>query len=173
MSEPTIEDIQAILEQFDRSDWDELRIESHNFELHVFKTPDKRRQARSAVPSPTPQHPAMAPAAATSMLPPAAAAAPQSDAESDAEPDADRSGLVVVRAPTLGTFYRAPKPGAAPFVSIGAQVEPSTEVCIIEVMKLFTSVQAGVSGTVREVLVADAELVEYDQPLIVIEPAGS
>jgi acetyl-CoA carboxylase biotin carboxyl carrier protein len=57
-------------------------------------------------------------------------------------------------------------------VSVGEHVEPATEICIIEVMKLFTAVHAGASGTVREILVADAELVEYDQPLIVIEPTG-
>ena len=78
---------------------------------------------------------------------------------------------VAVRAPNLGTFYRAPKPGAAPYVSVGQTVDADAEVCLIEVMKLFTSVLAGVAGTVRKVLVEDAELVEYDQPLFLIEPA--
>ena len=76
-----------------------------------------------------------------------------------------------MRAPNLGTFYRAPKPGAAPYVTVGQTVDADTEVCLIEVMKLFTSVLAGVEGTVRKVLVEDAELVEYDQPLFLIEPA--
>lgn len=168
MSQPTIDDTQAILEQFDRSDWDELRIESPDLDLHVFKTPGKRRPAaRSAVPLPaaTPQQSDPASVGAP-VVPPAAEAPPPAS-------DADVGGLVVVRAPNLGTFYGAPKPGAEPFVSVGQRVEPSTDVCIIEVMKLFTSVQAGVSGTVREILVADADLVEYDQPLIVIEPADS
>ena len=53
---------------------------------------------------------------------------------------------VAVRAPNLGTFYRAPKPGAAPYVSVGQKVDAETEVCLIEVMKLFTYVLAGVSG---------------------------
>ena len=78
--------------------------------------------------------------------------------------------MVVVRAPNLGTFYRAPKPGAPPYVAVGQRVEAATEVCLIEVMKLFTSVRAGVAGTVREMLVEDAELVEFDQPLFLIEP---
>ena len=76
-----------------------------------------------------------------------------------------------MRAPNLGTFYRSPKPGAAPYVSVGQTVGADTEVCLIEVMKLFTSVPAGVAGAVRKVLVEDAELVEYDQPLFLIEPA--
>jgi biotin carboxyl carrier protein len=74
----------------------------------------------------------------------------------------------VVVAPNLGTFYRAPKPGAAPFLEIGQKVSADTEVCLIEVMKLFTSVKAGVAGTVRHVAVADAELVEGGQPLLYI-----
>ena len=63
----------------------------------------------------------------------------------------------------------APKPGAKPYVEIGQRVQPDTDVCVIEVMKLFTSVQAGVTGVVRQVLVKDAELVEFDQPLFLIE----
>ena len=78
---------------------------------------------------------------------------------------------VAVRAPNLGTFYRAPKPGAVPYVSVGQKVDADTEVCLIEVMKLFTNVLAGVAGTVRQILVGDMELVEYDQPLFLVEPA--
>jgi acetyl-CoA carboxylase biotin carboxyl carrier protein len=71
-----------------------------------------------------------------------------------------------VLAPVLGTFYRAPKPGAAPFVEIGARVAPDTVVCIVEVMKLMTSVTAGVAGEVVELLATDGSLVEYGQPLL-------
>jgi acetyl-CoA carboxylase biotin carboxyl carrier protein len=78
---------------------------------------------------------------------------------------------ITVRAPNLGTFYRAPKPGAEPYVSVGQKVEADTELCLIEVMKLFTNVLAGVAGTVQQILVEDTELVEYDQPLFLIEPA--
>ena len=79
------------------------------------------------------------------------------------------AGHVTIRAGSLGTFYMAPKPGAKPYVEIGQRVQPDTDVCVIEVMKLFTSVQAGVTGVVRQVLVKDAELVEFDQPLFLIE----
>ena len=77
---------------------------------------------------------------------------------------------VAVRAPNLGTFYRSPKPGVPPYVTVGQPVAADTEVCLIEVMKLFTSVLAGVEGAVRKVLVEDSELVEYGQPLFLIEP---
>ncbi len=81
-------------------------------------------------------------------------------------------GAVTVDAPMVGTFYRAPEPGAAPFVSVGQLVEPDTIVCIIEVMKLMTSQPAGVRGEVVEILVQDGQSVEHGQPLIVIRPAA-
>jgi acetyl-CoA carboxylase biotin carboxyl carrier protein len=71
-----------------------------------------------------------------------------------------------VASPLLGTFYRAPKPGAPPFVEIGAQVEKETVVAIIEVMKLMNTVRAGVRGTVTEILVADGALAEYGETLM-------
>jgi len=61
----------------------------------------------------------------------------------------------------LGTFYRAAAPGATPFVDVGARVEPDTVVCLIEVMKMMNSIPAGISGTVVEVVAANAEPVEY------------
>ena len=79
-------------------------------------------------------------------------------------------GATVVRAPYLGTFYRSPKPGAAPYVDIGARVAADSELCLVEVMKLFTAVRAGVAGKVGEVLASDGELVAADQPLFVILP---
>jgi acetyl-CoA carboxylase biotin carboxyl carrier protein len=79
-------------------------------------------------------------------------------------------GAHVVRAPMVGTFYRAPAPGAAPFVAPGQAVEPDTTVCIIEVMKLMNSIEAGVAGVVKEILVENGAGVEYGTPLVAIEP---
>ncbi len=70
----------------------------------------------------------------------------------------------------VGTFYRAPEPGARPFVELGQHVEADMIVCIIEVMKLMNSIAAGASGTVMHILVADAAAVEAGQPLIVLQP---
>jgi len=79
-------------------------------------------------------------------------------------------GVPAVRAPMVGTFYRAPAPGAPPFVEAGSRIEPDTVVGIIEVMKLMNQVEAGVSGVVKEVLVGNAEPVEHGQPLMLVEP---
>jgi acetyl-CoA carboxylase biotin carboxyl carrier protein len=75
------------------------------------------------------------------------------------------AGLHAIAAPLLGTFYRAPKPGAAAFIEAGSLVEEDTVIGIIEVMKLMNAVRAGVRGRVSEILVSDGELVEYGQTL--------
>jgi acetyl-CoA carboxylase biotin carboxyl carrier protein len=77
-----------------------------------------------------------------------------------------------VAAPLLGTFYRAPKPGAAPFVEVGSPVNEDTIVGIIEVMKLMNAVRAGARGTVVEVLGRDGTLVEYGETLLRITRAS-
>src|SRR6202041_987606 len=71
-----------------------------------------------------------------------------------------------VASPLLGTFYRAPKPGAPPFVEVGAQVDEETVVAIIEVMKLMNTVRAGVRGTVTEILLGDGALAEYGETVL-------
>lgn len=80
------------------------------------------------------------------------------------------AGLVGIKAPMVGSFYRSPEPGAPPFIEIGVAVDIDSVVCIIEVMKLMNSLSAGVDGVVSEILVADGEPVEYGQILILIKP---
>ena len=77
---------------------------------------------------------------------------------------------MVIRAPMVGTFYRAPQPGAPPFVEVGQAVKQHSVVGIIEVMKLMNSITADVNGIVEQILVDDAALVEAGQPVIVIRP---
>jgi acetyl-CoA carboxylase biotin carboxyl carrier protein len=151
----TDDDVREILRIVDESDVDELQIQTDGFSLHV-----SRRGA------------ALAPAAAPPAAPPpattAAVAPPAPPDEPAPEPDED---TVIVPSPMLGTFYRAEAPGAAPFVEVGARVEPDSTVCIIEVMKMMNSVAAGVSGTVVEVCAENGELVEYGEPLIRVKTA--
>ncbi|MCL4183456.1 MAG: acetyl-CoA carboxylase biotin carboxyl carrier protein [Burkholderiaceae bacterium] len=97
----------------------------------------------------------------------AAAAASRRQAGADG---AVSSGTFV-RAPMLGTFYRASEPGAKPFVEVGDLIGPQTAIGLIEVMKLFSSVTSGVAGRVVEILASNGALVEYDQPLIRVEAA--
>lgn len=98
------------------------------------------------------------------------APAKSSDSASTAVQQSFAPGQHPVRAPMVGTFYRASAPGAAPYVAVGQQVEPDSTVCIIEVMKLMNSIEAGARGVVREILVENACAVEHGQVLMVIEP---
>jgi acetyl-CoA carboxylase biotin carboxyl carrier protein len=81
----------------------------------------------------------------------------------------DSAGLV--KAPSLGVFYHAPNPDADPFVEVGSQVSEGDVVGLIEVMKLFTEILCPTSGVLREVLVENGSLVEFNQPLLVIDEA--
>jgi len=92
------------------------------------------------------------------------ASAPPSQAPTD-------SGLVAIRAPMSGTFYRAPAPNEPPFVEIGSRVGATDTVCIVEVMKLFNTLAAGVSGTVVEIVAANEQAVTTGMPLIWIRPS--
>ena len=93
---------------------------------------------------------------------PVAAAAP----EAPAAPTG-----VTLRAPIVGTFYASGSPDAPPFVAVGDTVAKGQVLCIIEAMKLMNEIEAEVAGTVRQVLAQNAQPVEYDQPLFLIEPA--
>lgn len=73
-----------------------------------------------------------------------------------------------VKAPMVGTFYRAPNPGASPFVEVGQSVKEGEPLCIIEAMKLLNEIEADKSGVIKEILVENGEPVEYGQPLFVI-----
>ena len=84
--------------------------------------------------------------------------------------DAPREGVVAVIAPMSGIFYRAPAPGAAPFVEVGSRVAPGDTVCIVEIMKLFNSIAAGIAGTVVEIAIENEGRVAAGRPLMWIEP---
>jgi acetyl-CoA carboxylase biotin carboxyl carrier protein len=99
------------------------------------------------------------------------AAEPEQDAPAAADPAPAADGAArTIAAPMPGPFYRADGPGMAPFVDVGARVEPDTVVCIIEIMKMMNSVPAGVSGTIVEVCAEDAQLVGDGAPLFRVRP---
>ena len=116
-------------------------------------------------------HAAMPAAHAPAHLPAAAvpvAAAAHAVPAAAAEPAPSR--LIEVKSPMVGTFYRAPEPGAEPYVKVGSRVGLGQTLCIIEAMKIMNELEAEVTGTVREVLVEDAQPVEFGQVLFRVEP---
>jgi len=173
MTEPTADEIKLLIENFEASEWKELSLQAGNFSLFLSRDPERTvpgwlkqsaaGAATQAAPAAEPRRPQPEAAAARS------AAADNTRAEPDPNPSVP-DGAVAIKAPNLGIFYRAPKPGAAPYVNPGDPVEPDTEVCLIEVMKLFTPVTAGISGTVAKVCIEDGEMVDHGQTLFYIQP---
>lgn len=100
---------------------------------------------------------------------PLAAAGASGGAPATAATD-ENAGLLPIKAEMVGTFYASPKPGEKPFVNVGSEVDEDTEVCLIEAMKNYFAVKAGVSGTIARVLVQDGQTVQFDQPLFLVRP---
>jgi acetyl-CoA carboxylase biotin carboxyl carrier protein len=145
------EEILEILRLLDASKFDELRLELDGLKLVLTKG------AGAATEEPAPPPLAKPSVAETQQAPPLVEVP---------------SGLVAVRAPILGVFYRASAPGAPPFVEPGAQVRAEDTVCLIEVMKLFNTVKAGAAGKVVRILAENGKMVEQDQILFLIDPAA-
>lgn len=167
MNERLLQDVEALATLLNEGGWQELRVTSNA--LNVLLSHDSLATlsgpgAAELPPTPTaPTHQSKVEAVRSPG--PAPAVAPNSAV---AEPTSVDAAWHPVVAPNLGTFYRSPKPGAPPFVELGQVVTAGTEICLLEVMKLFTSVFAGVSGKVAKICAADAELVEGGQVLFYI-----
>lgn len=157
-----VQDIERIACAFERSAWRTLHLRIGDAELFLAKDSDARAPTSSPAPDTTKSAGAIQPKPASARQ-----AAKPEPADAPAEIP---NGWSVVTAQSLGTFYRASKPGAPVFVEIGQAVTPESELCLIEVMKLFTTVRAGISGTVRHIYGRDGDLVEVGQPLFLIEP---
>jgi len=104
------------------------------------------------------------------VAPPPVAATPATPPPASPEPTTAPPAGMLVRRPMVGTFYSSPNPDAKPFVSVGDRVESSTVVCIIEAMKVFNEIKAEATGVVAEILVESGQTVEFDQPLLRLEP---
>lgn len=150
------EDVQRLLQLLDSSHFDELQLEADGIKLSLRRGGSTPRPAKTAAP--------MVSSATTALIPAAAPAVSATNSNRD-------TSLLEIRAPMLGAFYGAPKPGAEPFVTVGGSVSTDMVVGIIEVMKLMNSISAGIDGVVVEVLVHDGELVEFDQVLMRVRPA--
>jgi acetyl-CoA carboxylase biotin carboxyl carrier protein len=151
----TAKDVAEITKLLDESDFDELHLELDGMKLSL-----RRAGSAAGVDEPAPSRGRSVPVADATATKPA-----------PAPPTFDDPNHVSITSPLLGTFYRAPRPGAAPFVEIGSEVEPDTVICIVEVMKLMNTVRAGVKGRVAQILARDGALVEYGETLLRVSQA--
>ncbi|MGV6818789.1 MAG: acetyl-CoA carboxylase biotin carboxyl carrier protein [Thiotrichales bacterium] len=143
----------------------ELIEDSGVAEIEIKEGEESVRISRSG-PAAAPIHYAPPPIAAPAgVAPPAASAAPAPE-PATAEPEIAGES---VTSPMVGTFYRAPSPGAPPFVEVGQSVSAGDTLCIIEAMKMLNQIESEVSGVVKSILVENGSPVEYGQPLFIIE----
>jgi len=154
----TPDDIRELLRIFADSELQELRIETGETRLYV------SRSGGAAGPAITPT-----PGAAGTARPPDPS--PPVVVQEGAPAAAPRDGLVEIRSPLLGVFYRRPTPDRPPFVEVGDVVAPDDPVCIVDVMKMFTQVHARVAGRIVEIVATDGQLVHHDQVIMLVEPA--
>jgi len=143
----TAEDVAEIVAILDKTPYDRLDLRTSRFTLKILRSGEGFTQEISFAED----------------APAVAVAAPESEVAAE-------MGLVI-RSPLPGTFYRAPQPGAAAFVEVGSAVEPDTVVAIVETMKLMTSVMAGCSGIVDEIVAENAKMVTADAVLMRVKPA--
>ena len=171
----THSDIAEIIRLVDQSTLDEFVVEVGDLKVEI-----RRKGAMPAAPA-APVAPAAPAAPAPASPPPPAPVAPAPAAAPSptvAEPDRAPAGIdeptlgdgqVAVRSPMVGTFYWSPSPDDPPYVEVGSEIEADAPLCLVEVMKLYTTIYAKTRGRIVRICANDAELVEYDQILFVID----
>ncbi len=153
-----IKQIQDLIKFVAKSGVNEVAIEEADFKITI-KTNQAPTYVTATVPTPAAPQPAAVSA-------PVAVEAPQAVAVKQE----DTSNLVTIKSPMIGTFYRSSSPDKPAFVNVGDEISAGKVVCIVEAMKLFNEIESEVSGKIVKVLVDDAQPVEYDQPLFLVEP---
>jgi acetyl-CoA carboxylase biotin carboxyl carrier protein len=163
-----LKEVKELIALISKSNIAEFKIRDNDFELTI-RTDDYQKgkttqvfqsPVASAAPQPVIQ---AAPVAAPAPAAPAAAPAPAADAN---------AGLLEIRSPMVGTFYRSAGPDKPAFVKVGDAIETGQKVCIIEAMKLFNEIEAEIKGKIVKIVAEDATPVEYDQLLFLVDPKG-
>ncbi|UZQ54497.1 acetyl-CoA carboxylase biotin carboxyl carrier protein [Trichothermofontia sichuanensis B231] len=167
-------ELRDLLTTLDQTEIEELTLKAADFELTI-----RRRSALGggelaptalAVP-PVSLPPAQTPAVAlTPGVSPPAAPPQEASAASAPPPSSASSRLVDITSPMVGTFYRAPAPDEPPYVEVGDHVRVGQTVCILEAMKLMNELESEVSGTIVEILIENADPVEFGQVLMRVKP---
>ena len=177
----TFKEIQELVKLINKSDLTEFKMKDGEFELSIrTKHYEKTKQiVKTAAPS---QQPVVAvqPPVQPTFTPPATPSAPpaeeapkeQQPAPKQPEEGESSDQYKEIRSPIVGTFYRSPSPEKGPDVKVGDTIEVGTVVCIVEAMKLFNEIESEIAGKIVKVMVEDAQPVEYDQVLFLVDPKG-
>ena len=154
--------VKKLIDMIDESSVDSIEITSDKgMKIRISKSPQHRGTVQVA-----------APLALPALAAPRLSPSDGLPAVADEPPAAARETLLEIKSPMVGTFYNAPEPGAKPYMSVGDRAKNGQIVCIIEAMKIMNEIESEFSGVVREVLVQNAQPVEYGQVLFRIAPNG-
>jgi acetyl-CoA carboxylase biotin carboxyl carrier protein len=156
-------EIRDLIDFIAQSGLNEVNVETSELKLSVKREPDQKILKSSTPVAAAPMPAAVAPVAAPAPV------APRVEKAAEA-PAASSKKTADIKSPMIGTFYRSGGPESPAFVSVGDKVSKGQTVCIIEAMKLFNEIESEVSGTIVKVMVENAQPVEYDQVLFVVEP---
>jgi len=158
-----IKEIRDLIDFLSASGLEEVNIETEEFKIKIKRSSDTQIIERASV-APTALAPAPVPIAATPI-------APTATPTQETAPDTIDSKYVEIKSPMIGTFYRSANPESDNYVAVGDSVSTGQTVCIVEAMKLFNEIESEVSGTIVKILVDNAQPVEYDQPLFLVDPS--
>jgi len=173
LSEADIRQLTQLIDSLERSAFDFLQVQVGDLKVTIGKGDPAPLAAPVSVPAPLAAPIVDAPAAApVDAAPPTRAAASiHTTASKPASAPVADAGTVDITSPLLGVFYAQAEPGAPPFVTVGTEVNEDTTVALVEVMKTFNAVPAGLRGTIVEVCAQNAQLVEFGQVLFRLRPA--
>ena len=172
LKEEDVQQLAKIIESLEQSAFDYLQLQVGDMKVTIGKgnvpaAAGAPAYAAPAAPAPTYAPPPPSASVAPPPAPASAAAAQTRKAASGPTP----AGMVDIKSEIMGMYYAQPEPGAPPFVTVGSEVKEDTTICLIEVMKTFNAIPAGVRGTITEVCAENAQLVEYGQVLFRVRPA--
>lgn len=178
-----VTEIQDLIKFVSKSGVSEVNLETSDIKLTIKNDAVKNKKKSHTVepqilPVPVPQvmqQPVAAPAPVVAAAPAPAAnsnsTAPAAVEAPAAESVEDTSKYIEIKSPMIGTFYRRPSPDKPNFCEVGTEIKSGDVICIIEAMKLFNEIEAEVTGKVVKIFVDDSTPVEYDQPLLLIDPS--
>jgi len=177
----TYKEIQDLIKLINKSNVTELKLKDGDFEISI-RTKKYHKTKASPILSPPQQIVSLPPSSGQSPSPPFSSPVPvplptesatdQASEAKEAQPiKEETANLLKIKSPIVGTFYRAPSPEKLPFVKVGDTVEAGQVVCIVEAMKLFNEIESEVAGKIVKVLVEEAQPVEYDQVLFLVDPS--
>jgi acetyl-CoA carboxylase biotin carboxyl carrier protein len=171
----TFKEIQELIRLVSKSDLTEFKVKDGEFELSIrTKFYNARHAGMTFGAPPLMAAPMSAPSHEIHAPQPSSAEQPSSTAQPVSNNDAPKveagKKYQEIKSPMVGTFYRAQSPDKPPYVKVGDRIEPGSIVCVVEAMKLFNEIESDVTGKIVKVMVEDAQPVEYDQVLFLVEP---